>query len=513
MSKTGSRGSKNYRLKSLGFGVSFTESEETLREKYRLSTVVNEESVVFRRIGRKFTTLLQMLWKYMNSIGSVAEATTAINFYSLPIFIGELVDRELSSEKDQSSIAIVEFKLTFENKVNGQTKNEKIKCKIYDIAQLKRLLDYKDFSNTALRILHETTIQQIVNSYEQLLGGIISWQLNSNPEAAPKDEEITYRELLTFSSLEEAKKHVIESHITTFLKNKNTDDQIKYLRDELKADISSYFPRLPELKELILRRHAIVHAGGIATSEYIRKVKKINGYDSSKINAGDVLELTTSYVKNAWEITYSFGVILIHLLARQYAQSINNKIIEKEADSFLIDSSYVCIQEEQYSTAETILRYASKLRLSEQPVNWIVDINLAQVLLWQGKHKECNQILDSSHWNSTSLRFQLCVHALKNDSAKFQELLSLAVARNEITINELLEWPIFRFMRECDDFPKWLENAFGKQHIGISQSFSPKLLNFQYETTREEIDAYFKRINKKKKPRIANTGKNAKSVN
>ena len=207
-------------------------------------------------------------------------------------------------------ICIFDFHVTSEDD-EGNPKTATITSKVYDTEHFNILTKVSDYHNAALRILHETVIQQIVNSYEKILGDVIRWQLNNDPSIGKKDQAISYKDILSFGSFDDVKKHVIDKEIEDFLKRKSTEEQLKYLDDTLGVDIASHFPSLPEFKEFLLRRHAIVHAGGIATSEYVRRVKKIPNYNGELISEGEFLPLSHSYVTKGWNNAYSMGIILL----------------------------------------------------------------------------------------------------------------------------------------------------------------------------------------------------------
>lgn len=444
------------------------ENDKKINPSYQIPT--------FNIIAQDFITILQMLWKYMNSIGSVAQRTSFTNLASLPILLEEITESEKERSKDEKALAMVSLEITIRNE-NGEEEFKNIKANVYEPRHLKSLDEFRQYHDTALRILNETALQQIVNAYEKVIGEVLAWHLYTNPDAAPKDKEINYKDLLSFSSFEEAKRYVIDKEIENFLKRKSTEDQLKYLKKELKADIACHFKPLSVFKEVMLRRHAIVHAGGIATAEYLRRAKKIKACDVSGIEEGTKLPLNAKYVIDAWNVTYSMGVILLHLVAKECARSKKSKEDEDQADCFLINSSFNCIQNKQYDASEFILRYAHKLRLAKDTSNLMVVINLAQTLRWKGKVDECEKLLNKHDWNAYSALFQLCVAALQDDAEKFETLLPDIAAQKTISITELCEWPVFRLMRARPNFEILVEKAFGESTDSVTDLFKPKLIN------------------------------------
>lgn len=442
----------------------------------------------FNIIAQDYITILQMLWKYMNSIGSVAQKTSITNLASLPIIFEEISAREKLA-KEEKPIAAVAFKIVLRG-ANGEEETKEIKSKVFEIEHLRVLQEFSQYYNAALRILNETALQQIINAYEKLLGELLTWYLYTNPDAAPKEQNISYKDLLSFTSLEEAKRYVVDQEIENFLKRKDTDEQLKYLKNELKADLSSHFHKLNDFKEIMLRRHAVVHAGGIASAEYMRRAKKISKINLSDINEGEKLPLSARYIINAWNTLYALGVILLHLVARESARSKKSKQEEEQSDKFLTNAAFNCIKNKQYTSAELILSYANRLTLASDTSNLMVIVNLAQTYLWQNDQEKCDELLNTRDWRAYSSTFQLCVAALRDETELFKTLLSEMAVKKAISITELCEWPVFRLMRGKNEFKEWVKEAYGREISTVTELFKPKLINTSPSETLTALIEY-----------------------
>jgi len=439
----------------------------------------------FQRICHRFTTVLQMLWKYMHEIGPVAEAASISNFLSMPLLIEELTERQNNASSDETPLAIFNLEITLEGKKKDKKIHEKIP--IFEIKHIERTRKLQEYHNAALNILHETALQHIINTWEKMLGDILAWRLRICPESATKNKEIKYSDVLSFESFNEVKEHIISKEVEDFIRKKSLEEQLEYFKKECKADISSNFPRLFELREAMLRRHAFVHTGGMATNEYLSKVKKIRKWKDPSIKAGTPLELKPSYIKNTWSIVYSAGVALIHLVATEYYRNIGKKDKADTADEFLINESFTNIQNNQLEAALEILKYAKKLKLATNTNDLMVLINLAQTYKWMNKEKECNELLKSYDWESCSSDFRLCVSALKNDIKEFKKQLKITASEKRLKAGDLFEWPVFRLLRNKEDFDKWVCEAFNISSYDRSKLYAPKIIDFNHEETVNEI--------------------------
>lgn len=476
------------KLESISLRLKFPENNKTEQGKDKKPEFLFSKDI--EQIGSDFTALMQMLNQYMNEIGSVAEQTARTNIFNIIPFIRELSEEEKSTDESEEPVAEVEFEINFRSG-KEEIKNLLIESNIYKYEYIEKVIEFQNQHDASLRILNETGIQQIVNAYEKLIGDIIEWQLYNKPDQALDSENISYRSLLNFNSLEEAKKYVIDNVITEFLKKKSAKEQLKYFKDEFGISIKSLFPKTNLFEELVLRRHCIVHAGGVATTEYIQKVKGINGVNTDGIIVGQRIPLKSEYVNDAWRIVYALGVILFHQVGQNYARSIKSKEKEKSIDFYLIESAYNAIENKAYKAAQYILEYADKIKLSGDSAKYYVILNLAQANLWQGKKDKCNELLDQHDWSCLSAKFQLSVAALRNEEKKFRELLTLVVKQKDIKIQELLEWPIFRLMRKKDGYKNWIEQEFEEEIQEIIDLLPSKMLDFDNENIKR-LEAFLK---------------------
>ncbi len=203
----------------------------------------------------------------------------------------------------------------------------------------------------------------------------------------------------------------------------------------------------------------------------------------SSIDEGKHIPLNAKYVINAWNVICSMGVILLHLVAKECARSKRSKAEEDQADKFLINSSFNCIQNNQLDAAESILNYAHKLKLTNDPSDWMVIINLAQTYRWKGNIEDCEKLLNSKDWSAFSSIFQLCVAALKDDESTFKSLLREVASQKAISITDLCEWPVFRLMRAKDSFQEWVKEAFGEEVKSVTDFFKPKVIDIKPDKT------------------------------
>lgn len=434
-------------------------------------------------LGDQFATRLQLLWTYVKEIGAAAQSTSFANMAGVLALVDEIAEAAKGRDP-KDAIASFEFFVKLkESEGREQAKELKLKAPLFEHRHARAIRERSKYHDAALRILHETAVQQLVNAYEQLLADLLRRHIATNTAEAAKDQTITYQQLLDFQSLSEAKRHVIETQVTDFVRSNDTAQQFKYFRDHLKIDVGASYPELRHYRELVLRRHAIVHAGGIATPDYIRKLKSVGGFELPA--EGTQLELSPGYVVSAWDVVYALGVVTFHLLAKATARRDHDAEAEDDADQWLNTCAFWAISQKRYAAAEKILSYANATRLVKNSCELMVLINLAQTYKWQGQEQKCRELLGKHDWGATNSAFQLAAGVLSGEDIAV--LMTRAVKDGQLSLDNVYEWPLFQEVRRRPDFGTLLESVFGAGTIRPIEPFPATLLDLSPKARLDKI--------------------------
>ena len=435
--------------------------------------------------AQQFATRLQLLLTYRREIGTVAGATSFTNSVSIFALLSEMA--EASRNRDEADVlASFSFKVLLEDD-HGTVRRFSAGGPIYEPHHAEAVANRMKYHDAALRLLHETSVQQLVSSYEQLIGDIARSHILENTQEAATDEKLTYRQILEFGSLEEIKRAVVEAQVTDLIRNNNFLEQLKWLRERLKVDVQSQFPDFGGFRGLELRRHAIVHAGGIATSEYLRRLRAFG--ESEPASEGTPLALSSAYIERAWDVVYALGVVTAHLASVVRARRCHDAEQEDVADGRLNQAAFWAIEQRRYGAAERILEYAHKRRLSKTTHQLMAIVNLAQTYKWQGRDEDCKNLLREHDWEATSDQFRLCAAVLNDEDA--EQYLTRAVKSGDIIRADLYEWPVFSRFRELKEFPAVVERVFGSDAKPPLDKFPALLLNFSHEDTIRRLFEHF----------------------
>ena len=381
---------------------------------------------------------------------------------------------------------------------SGSEKNVTDKIKIYNPSHFQKIIEFKRESEAALNILHDTAIQQLVNSWESLLANIITIYYQYNEDKISKDKTLNYNQILQFTSLDEIKKTVIDKEVRLFLE-KSPIEQLSELNKLFGIDFRSQYSDYELLIELILIRHLIVHCGGIVNNDYLNKVKNLGNRTFKELEVGKRLQVSAKYIIDSWGRLYAAGVILTHLIVSQRCPHQN-----EENDNSLNNAAYHNIKHEQLKSALYILEYAEKRTIKNTKIKWILKLNLAQTFNKLGKITECQELLNGSEWKVASSKFQLCVNSINENTEEFERLLVECAEKKEIQITDLYEWPIFDNMRKHECFKSWIEKAFGYQLSEFRSLQDHKIIDCDLSNTMKMLLNYF---DEKKKILISSSNK------
>ncbi len=287
--------------------------------------------------------------------------------------------------------------------------------------------------------------------FETLFSNLLHKYYITYPEALPSTERLlSLSALRELGSIEDAEKYLVDKEVDSVLRH-STKDQISYLKQRLKLDLSFLETYLDDLVELSQRRNLLVHNGAIINRTYLSNVSP-DLIEKYSFEEGDVLDVDEQYIINAIDIVYLCGVVLIQQGWRKWA-----KEDVYLANNVLSDSNFDTLTEERYTLTERLSKYAYTLDLLEDRTSRIAVINHAISLKQMDKNDEMEDELKKHDWTSSALDFQVALLALRNDTVGLIEIIPRAIAAEKINKKALVEWPLFKELRNTSHFEEMLK--------------------------------------------------------
>lgn len=201
--------------------------------------------------------------------------------------------------------------------------------------------------------------------------------------------------------------------------------------------------------EVFERRHAIIHAGGIAGREYMNCGKPL-------VKEGDSLGVDTDYLKRSMDVLVLEAVNAAGRAMTASALKTKDPEDMDLALGVICDLSYRLLRNERFSAVE---RYISSLPIDKASVGLksSMQVNrwIAQQKLGRGERVR----VEVEAWRAEDLAdpYLMAKHALLGDDERTFELSKKLVEQQELLLRHWLEWPILagarRYAHEKNVFP------------------------------------------------------------
>lgn len=443
-----------------------------------------------QQIGRSFHDKLLYLSTYLDAVASLADRSMLANMASLHAVLVEAQDAARRAPGGTPPEARVEAIWRI-RRSDGTEHDEKQEVDLWDSNHIRAITEHLAAKDVAKQICHHSAIQQLVNAWEHLQLELLTAHFKKHEGSKLVDRTLTLRELLAFVDLDDAREYVVREHVMEHMRTRSTKDQIAFMRTELKIDLQDLCACTDGVRELVLRRHAIAHAGGIATAEFIKRAKQVESIEL-QLKEGESIPADEAYFQRAWRDVMVTGSVLHHSWAIKQCQSRSLGEEAQQAIHRLLNwTAFRCLEARQYQAAESLLVYGMKQPNLEDSLRLQMHVNHAQSLAWQGKRKEAEAELDKRQWAATSSEYQCCVAAIRGDVDAFRRTLRLSGAQETLSIANLYEWPVFQAMRKREDFGKLMSEVFGEKKASVASRSGKLLLDPYPEQTVRALKSYF----------------------
>ena len=276
----------------------------------------------------------------------------------------------------------------------------------------------------------------------------------------------------------------VDKIVREFLR-KNIDEQLATLNKEYKIDVSSSLEKnlLIDLKETIVRRHAIVHCNSVATFEYCNRVKELG---ISPPDVGQELVSPTQYLLHAWDVFFAAGMIVANKFMVSHARQLKSKEMETQAFRDLVTTSHTALKHGRNEAACFMLRYANQLAIKDNWACLATKINLALAYKRMGQSKECLNVLDSYDWSFSGDEFKASEAALRGKTKAALKLICKICRKNHAFIKNAHDWVVFEDVRNDADFEKVMQQLVSKRGKKMVKVAAPAV-HFSKETDAKDM--------------------------
>jgi hypothetical protein len=323
---------------------------------------------------------------------------------------------------------------------------------------------------TAQQIVPRTMFTALVSQFDSYLGSLLRAIFIMKPEVLNgSDKVLTFSQLATFASIEEARDSIIEKEIEGVLRESHAA-HFKWMENKFGLPLTKGLISWPLFIELTERRNLFVHTGGVVSSQYLKVCEEYKVNFSVKpltpdIVLGEQLEVSYPYFQKSYRVIYEIGIKLAHVLWRKlFPDDL------KQADENLLDISYFSIVSGDHLLAQKVNDFAAAElpRYSSEDVKRRLIINRAQSYKWGGDQAQAKNILDREDWTATSDVFRLAVSVLKDEFDAACAMMRKIGDNGDMHKNNYRDWPIFKLFRQNSAFVDCYKEIFKEEFVQMS---------------------------------------------
>lgn len=209
-------------------------------------------------------------------------------------------------------------------------------------------------SNLAYTFLPESLFVSLISQYDSFTNNLLKILFELRPEyISNSDRELTFSQLVEFSSIEDAREYIIEREVESVLR-KSHSEQFEYIERKLGMSLRSNLPVWLTFVEITQRRNLFVHCDGVVSNQYLKVCKK-SECDTGERRVGQRLSVDLIYFSQAYECIYELASKLTHTIWRKLL-----KDDLKKADEELNSICFDLLNKGQLRLANVLLDFAVK---------------------------------------------------------------------------------------------------------------------------------------------------------
>lgn len=309
------------------------------------------------------------------------------------------------------------------------------------------------------RILYQSSFVLLVSYFEYLFADLLKFYYKYYPgNISDKPIQVIINELKSYETVEEAVEYVISKEVEILLFDLNFNELIEFFNKTLKIPLESEIINWEIINETRERRHIIVHNNATINKKYISKSKIDFLPDKESLKVGDKINVTNDYFSLAFNEIYSAGHILTFNCWRQWVKSdVLNIYLE------IMNTTFECLKQDLNHITHSISSYAKNIEAkSDKEVDFLLrsQFNYLIALKQLNKNEELDKELKQMKVSTLSPIFKMAYYTLLEDKDKILELIPHCKLVDEMKIEWVYEWPLFKHIRQDKDFVKQIEEKF-----------------------------------------------------
>lgn len=347
--------------------------------------------------------------------------------------------------------------------INEETGEMDIPVKHYREYQKRER--HKKRTERALTLVPQSYLVSLVSLYDQFYAGMVRLIYRIEPEKLKESKKtFTYKDLCEYQQVQEVRIEIIEDVVDKLMRDSHVK-QFEWLAEAMGVSTLKGFKEWPAFVELTERRNLFVHSDGIVSQQYINVCNSEKAYDKN-VTKGSQLAVDKDYFEKSFKTLYVVGIKLTQMLAHTvYDKQYPNEY--SDMDKILISNVYELIAEEMYDVAISVSEFAHDDRYLGTKHNandkCYILLNFAQAYKWNGQDDKCKELLGSADCTIWKDELLIPKFTLEDDfETVYHKMRTVGKSSSVLTPENYRQWPIFKKIREEEEFAKVFKDIFGE---------------------------------------------------
>lgn len=308
-------------------------------------------------------------------------------------------------------------------------------------------------TDNSVQHLQRSSLISLVSVVESFLSQLLHIFFQKNPSAVnAKEKQFTLEELSNFSSLDDARAYIVSWKIENLLRG-SYEDWIDYFRSQVKIELSVAKKHHDRLVENFQRRNLFVHNDGVVNKIYLSKV-------APSLSKPEMLNkrlgVSKRYLLAAIDRFESTFIQLAFELWKKCDKH------STERPSLIIQTTYDALQNKRWLVVTEIAEFVKNDKAASE-----ADILMAKInsLIARKKIEDKSKFLEEVNAFDVSAKndlFKLAKHCLLEENDLALILAKRLQKAKMLTLDCLVEWPIFEDLRATPEMAKWLQQLKSK---------------------------------------------------
>jgi hypothetical protein len=306
-----------------------------------------------------------------------------------------------------------------------------------------RLFEREYVTPQRQRLIRGLLLTAATSTFEALLGTLIEAFYSARPERLGDEPKFSLRDLQGFDTLDDARDEAIGRRVESIL-HADIGQWSKWLEQNTGLHMENLTIDYPTLFENFQRRHIVLHAGEKVSRLYRRRLLEV-GQEPPPL--GTRLAVDKHYLERAFDELQTLGSLITVGI---WSKAAPNE--ETVALHGLYLESYDLMLEGRWPAVEKICAVGKRPGVQDESARQVFRVN--ELLAVKRQHGLDQIKEDIEGWDTSALgtRFGVAHKALLDDLDGLFATADELLATNQISVEELLEWPLLREMREDPRF-------------------------------------------------------------